>query len=110
VNNVSLIGSLVSEPELTVSADGRDMCVMQIAVPRRGAGGAPLPGVIYVDLIAFGDQARTCANELAVGLRIGVSGTLEREDSLGAWGPRRARWEVYAHQVEFLDSAVPPSG
>jgi single-stranded DNA-binding protein len=103
VNNVNLIGTLVSEPELTFEG-ARDVCVMQIEVPRRSGNGELQPGVIYVDVAAHGQQARLCASELSTGSRIGVSGTLEREDSLDSRGPRRSRWEVHANQIDFLDS------
>ena len=102
MNNVSLLGFLVSDPELTVDASGRDVCAMQVAVPRRTVSGDAEPGVIYVDVAAFGGQARLCASELAAGARIGVSGTLEREDDLDH-SPRRSRWEVHAYQVDLVD-------
>jgi single-stranded DNA-binding protein len=105
VNNVSLIGSLVSDPELGVGRGGRVECAMQIAVPRRASGGRREPGVVYVEVTVFDEQARACARDLVAGMRIGVSGTLEREDSLDSLGPRRSRWEVHAHQVELIDAA-----
>ena len=103
MNNVNLIGTLVNEPELSRDRDGRDVCSMQLAVQRRGPAGDPEPGVIYIDVTSYGQQARTCANELASGSRIGVAGRLERDDSLDARGPRRSRWEVHAYQVDLLD-------
>jgi single-strand DNA-binding protein len=102
VNNVSLIGALVQDPELTVERNGRQACFMRIEVPRRAGNGTLHPGVIYVDVTAFGQQAETCATGLVAGDRIGVSGTLERDDSLDSRGPRRSRWEVHAHQVDLL--------
>jgi single stranded DNA-binding protein len=109
VNNVNLIGSVVNDPELSVERDGRDACAIQVAVQRRGPAGDPEPGVIYIDVTAYGQQARSCATELAVGDRIGVAGRLERDDSLDSRGPRRSRWEVHAYQVDFLDQAAPQS-
>jgi single-strand DNA-binding protein len=104
VNNVNLIGSLVGDPELSLDRDGRDVCAMQLAVQRRGPSGEPEPGVIYVDVTAYGRQARTCAAELSAGQRVGIAGRLERDDSLDERGPRRSRWEVHAYQVDLLDS------
>jgi single stranded DNA-binding protein len=105
VNNVNLIGSLVGDPELSLDRDGRDVCAMQLAVQRRGPTGEPEPGVIYIDVIAYGDQARTCAQQLSAGQRVGVAGRLERDDSLDSRGPRRSRWEVHAYQVDMLDAS-----
>jgi single-stranded DNA-binding protein len=109
VNNVNLIGSVVNEPELSLERGGRDACAIQLAVQRRGPAGDPEPGVIYIDVMAYGRQARQCKSELAVGDRIGVAGRLERDDSLDARGPRRSRWEVHAYQVDFLDAASAPA-
>jgi single stranded DNA-binding protein len=108
VNNVNLIGSLVAEPELASDASGRDVCPMQIAVKRRGPTGEPEPGVIYVDVTTYGRLARTCAERLSTGHRVGVAGRLEREDSLDSRGPRRSRWEVHAYHVDLLDVPPPP--
>jgi single-strand DNA-binding protein len=105
VNNVNLIGSLVGDPELSSDSSGRDVCPLQIAVQRRGPTGDPEPGVIYVDVTVYGRLARTCAEQLAAGQRIGVAGRLERDDSLDSRGPRRSRWEVHAYQVDLLDAA-----
>ena len=102
MNNVSLIGKLVNDPELEFER-GREVCLMQIEVPRRQVNGELEPGVIYVDVTAHGQQARMCADRLGPGQRVGISGTLEREDSLDAFAPRRSRWEVHVHQVDFLD-------
>ena len=109
MNNVTLIGSVVNEPELSTERDGRDVCAIEVAVQRRGPTGDPEPGVIYIDVTAYGRQARQCKSELAAGDRIGVAGRLERDDSLDARGPRRSRWEVHAYQVDFLDATAPPA-
>jgi single-stranded DNA-binding protein len=108
MNNVSLVGRVVGDPELAFER-GRDVCFMQIEVPRRNSDGEFQPGVIYVDVAAHGQLARLCVSELAPGQRIGISGTLERDDSLDGRGPRRSRWEVLAHQIDFLDGE-PASG
>ena len=105
MNNVNLIGSLVSDPELSVDRRGRNVCFLQVEVPRRGVLGELQPGVIYVDVASYGSLAKTCASELQAGQRIGISGILERDDSLDSRGPRRSRWEIHAYQVDLLDLA-----
>ena len=107
MNNVNLIGSLVSDPELSVDRDGRDVCAIQLAVQRRGPAGEPEPGVIYIDVTAYGHKARACAEQLSAGQRIGVAGRLERDDSLESRGPRRSRWGVHAYQLDLIDSEPP---
>ena len=107
MNNVNLIGRLVSDPELSIDRSGRDVCFMQVEVPRRGVLGDLQPGVIYVDVTTHGSLAATCASQLQAGQRIGISGTLEREDSLDTRGPRRSRWEIHAYQVDVIDPPAP---
>jgi single-strand DNA-binding protein len=107
VNNVNLIGSVVNAPELSFDAGGRPVCALQLAVQRRGPTGEPEPGVIYVDVTAYERLARTCAEHVAEGQRVGVAGRLERDDSLDQRGPRRSRWEVHAYQLDLLDAVLP---
>jgi single-stranded DNA-binding protein len=109
VNNVNLIGAVIGDPSLSVDRDGRDVCAMQIAVQRRGPTGEPEPGVIYIDVTSYGENARLCANELTAGQRVGVAGRLERDDSLDSRGPRRSRWEVHAYHVDLIDAVHPPA-
>lgn len=99
MNHVNLIGSLVVEPELRRGREGHEECLLRIAVPRHSLHGEREPGLIYVDVTTFGKQARVCAEELAVGHRVAIAGTLERDDDLSGHGPRRSRWEVHAHQI-----------
>lgn len=53
---------------------------MRLAVQRRERGGEPEPGVVYVEVTTFGRDARECAERLAGGDRVGLSGRLEPED------------------------------
>jgi single-stranded DNA-binding protein len=102
VNVVSLIGTLASEPELRKNRAGIDECRMRLAVPRRSRDGRPAPGVVYVDVTTFGQEACECAERLSAGSRIGLSGRLavdaERSDEDG--------WEeshgVLIDQLDFL--------
>jgi single-stranded DNA-binding protein len=53
---------------------------MRLAVPQRSRDGRREPGVVYVDVTTFGDDARECADRLSVGNRIGLSGRLEDDE------------------------------
>src|SRR4051794_41406473 len=107
MNNVNLIGSVVNEPELSIERDGRDVCAIQLAVQRRGPTGDPEPGVIYIDVTAYGRRARQCKSELAVGDRIGVAAALGAPRPLGAPGPPRPRWGGHALQARLLAGPAP---
>jgi single stranded DNA-binding protein len=103
VNSVSLIGRLAEPPELRVSDDGEEACVMRLAVPRVARGGRREPGVVYVDVTSGGWQARELLQSLAVGARVAVTGRFELEEWTGPDGEHLARHEVQADQLELLD-------
>lgn len=50
---------------------------MRLAVPRYDRSGQREPGVVYVDVTTFGQQARECAGQLRQGSRVGLSGRLD---------------------------------
>ena len=109
VNSVNLIGMLVGEPALRVAVEGEEVCTMRVAVPRVGRSGMPEPGVVYVEVTTTGLRGRELADEVAEGMRIGVSGRLELDEWVTPAGERLSRFEVVADQLEVLD-ARPPSG
>ena len=80
MNSVSLVGQLTADPELRTNRGGTDECRMRLAVQRRVRGGQPEPGVVYIDVSTFGHEARECAERLAFGDRVGLSGRLEPEE------------------------------
>lgn len=54
---------------------------MTLAVGRRSRDGRRYPGVVYVDVTTFGDEARECAARLSQGSRLGLSGRLTDDPS-----------------------------
>lgn len=92
VNSVSLVGRLVTDPELRTNRAGVEECRMRLAVARRSRGGQLEPGVVYVDVTTFGHEARECARELSAGQQLGLSGRLEDEQG----------GHVLIDQVDFL--------
>jgi single-strand DNA-binding protein len=108
MNSVNLIGSLTEDPRLDVDPQGLDRCAMRIAVGRRARGGGAEPGVVYVDVLAFGAQALDCAERLVKGRRVGVSGLIDFDEWRDEGGERRARHDVVADSVNFLDPPPEP--
>lgn len=75
---------------------------MQIAVPRRDRSGRREPGVVYVDIRTFGDEARICATRLRTGSLIGLSGRLEADTYREPEGGRYTWRGVLADQLELI--------
>jgi single-stranded DNA-binding protein len=78
VNTVCVIGRIVGNPELGKNRAGDDACRMTLAVPRYQRSGTLEPGVVYLDVTTFGEDARIVA-QLHEGTSVGLSGRLDSD-------------------------------
>lgn len=92
VNTVALVGELARDPELRDNRAGIPECRMTLAVGRRSRDGRRYPGVVYLDVTTFGEDARECAERLAKGSRVGLAGRLTDDPS----------GHVLVDQLDFL--------
>lgn len=95
MNAVSLIGTLTADPDLQEPRSGSPCCTMRLAVPRRARDGRAEPGVVYIDVATFGEQARECGRRLKLGSRVGLAGRLDSDDPRESAGVR-------IDQLDFL--------
>jgi single-strand DNA-binding protein len=97
VNQVQLIGRLTRDVELRSTKGGKPVANMRLAVSRRDRDADP----VYVDVVAYQGLAETCAEHLAKGRQVAVSGRLDYQE----WeheGSKRSKHEVIAAEVDFL--------
>ncbi len=78
MNTVCVIGRLVGKPELRKTRGSEDACQITLAVPRYQRDGTAEPGVVYLDVTTFGEEARLVA-QLHEGTSIGLSGRLDSD-------------------------------
>jgi single-stranded DNA-binding protein len=95
MNAVSLTGTLTADPELQETRNSLPRCTMRLAVPRHARGGAREPGVVYVFVTTFGEDARECVRRLKNGSRVGLVGRLDSDD------PRESAG-VLIDQLDYL--------
>jgi single-strand DNA-binding protein len=98
MNDVSLIGRLTREPELVTTTNGTAIANLRVAVDRRGRS----DGAVFVSAKCFEGQARACAQRLAKGRQVAISGRLELEEWEAADGSKRSQLYVIAQSVQFL--------
>jgi single-strand DNA-binding protein len=98
MNDVSLIGRLTRDPELRTSPSGTDIATLRLAVDRRRRD----DGAVFVDVTCFEGQARACADHLAKGRQVAISGRLELDEWKADDGTNRSRLYVIAQSVQFL--------
>ena len=96
MNSVNLIGRLTRDPELRSMPDGdRSVCDLRIAVDN----GQNDP--TYIDVATFDKQADACAQYLAKGRQVAVTGRLIYREWEADDGSKRSRHSVIG-RVEFL--------
>ena len=100
MNSINLIGRLTRDPELR-GGDTKKVCKLRLAIPRRRKTGED-QGAVFVDVTAFDRQAELCAEYLAKGRQVAVSGRLEYGEYTDAENNPRSRHEVIADNVQFL--------
>jgi single-strand DNA-binding protein len=98
MNDVSLIGRLTREPELVTTTNGIAIANLRLALDRRGCTNGP----VFVSAKCFEVQARACAQHLAKGRQVAISGRLELDEWKAEDGSKRSQLYVIAQTVQFL--------
>ncbi len=110
MNNVTLIGRLVKDPEIRhLQGSGRTVCDFRLAVDKQlsrekraqfEASGKPTAD--FIRIVVWGRQAEICNTYLKKGLRVAIQGSISTstfEDN----GVRKYFTDVVARNVEFLE-------
>jgi single-strand DNA-binding protein len=95
---MSLIGRLTRDPEFITTDGGTDIATLRLAVDRRRRN----DGAAFLGVKCFERQARACADHLATGRQVAISGRLELDQWKAEDGTQRSRLYVIAQSVEFL--------
>jgi single-strand DNA-binding protein len=95
---MGLIGRLTRDPEHRTTRNGTDVATLRLAVDRRRRDA----GAVFVDITCFEGQARACADHLAKGRQVAISGRLELDQWKADDGTNRSRLYVIAQSVQFL--------
>lgn len=103
LNVVVLTGNLTRDPELRATTGGTEVCSMRLAVNgrRKNASGDWVDDPNFFDVTCFGKQAENCAQYLAKGRPVAVSGRLDWRE----WekdGNKRQAVQVIANDIQFL--------
>lgn len=102
MNKLIIIGNLTSDPEMATRGDV-SCCTFSVAVNRRVKAGAH-PEADYIRVTTWRGLADTCYNNLGKGRKVCVTGACRAYGWIDQNGEARARIELTADDVEFLDS------
>lgn len=103
INAVTITGNLTRDPELRpLGSSGYNVCELSIALNERVKQGEEwVDRVSYVDVSVFGGQGQACADHLAKGRPVAITGRL-RQDRWEKDGNKRSKLYVVANAVQFL--------
>lgn len=102
MNKFIIIGNLTRDPEMSNRAD-ISCCTFTVAVNRRVKAGAH-PEADYVRVTTWRGLADICHGSLTKGRKVCVTGNARAYGWIDQNGEARARIEMTADEVEFLDS------
>lgn len=112
VNKVMLLGNLTRDPELRYTPQGAAVCDFALALNRSYTNkqtGQRVEEVTFVDVVAWGRTAETCAEYLKKGRQVFVEGRLQQDRWESPDGKKMSKVKVTAEQVTFV-GARPAGG
>lgn len=101
MNNVSLIGRLVRDPELRYTTSQTAVGTFTIAVDRQKKENNG-PSADFIRISAFGKTAENCARYLSKGRQIAITGSIRTGSYKNKEGNTIYTTDVVARSVEFL--------
>jgi len=91
VNNVVLVGHLTADPVLRALPNGQSVCDLRLAVNDQR------DKPVFVDVATFGPGAEACAQYLAKGRAVAVTGRLTYREWETKDGNKRSKHQVVGH-------------
>lgn len=105
LNKVLIAGRLTRKPELRKTPNGIYVTDLLIALNREflTPGGEKQQEVCFVDVVVWGKQAESCAQQLDCSSAVFVEGRLQLDVWHAKDGEKRCKLRVAAERVQFLD-------
>jgi single-strand DNA-binding protein len=105
VNKITVIGNLGNEPEMRFTPSGRPVTSFRVATNWRYTTpeGERKEETEWFTVVAWGRLAEQCNQFLTKGRLVYIEGRLRMRTWEGQDGQRRARNEIVADRVKFLD-------
>ena len=111
VNKVILIGNLGKDPELRYTPSGQPTASFSLATTERwnDKNGQRQERTEWHNIVAWGKLAEQCNQFLTKGRLVYIEGRLRLRTWEGQDGKTRARNEIIAEKVKFLDRQGAPA-
>jgi single-strand DNA-binding protein len=105
VNKVMLLGNLTRDPELRYTPQGAAVCEFALAMNYNYTNkqtGQKVEEVSFIDIVAWGRTAETCAEYLKKGRQVFVEGRLKQDRWESPDGKKMSKVRVIAENVTFI--------
>lgn len=105
MNNINLIGRLTKDPELKyIQGTGNAVARFTIAVDRGFTKKDGTKETDFINIEAWNKSAENCANYIAKGSLVGVTGSLRIENYKDQQGEYKSFTKVLANNIQFLNA------
>ena len=104
MNKVFLIGRLTRDPELRYTASNIATATFTLAVDRTFTNQDGEREADFINIVVWRKQAENCHNYLSKGSQVAIEGSIRTRNYEGQDGKRVYVTEVFADNVQFLDS------
>ena len=107
VNQVILVGNLGRDPELRFTPNGQPVCSFSVATSDSWTdkNGQKQERTEWHRIVVWGKQGELCAQYLAKGRMVYVSGRIQSREWDDKEGQKRTTVEIIADRIQFLGGA-----
>lgn len=102
MNQLTIIGNAVKDPELRTTPTGKTVCTFTVAVNRRKANPDGSHDADFFRVSAWDGNGENCAKYVTKGKKVCVVGAVSVNAFTNSKGEASATLEVNAKEVEFL--------
>ena len=109
-NRVIVMGNLTKDPELKRNPSGTAICTLRLAISEsyRNKEGERIERPVYVDVVAWNQQAEFCNQHLAKGSPILVEGRLQYDEWKTPENEMRSKLRIVASRVQLVGGHTAP--
>lgn len=101
LNNISIMGRLVKDPELRKTTTGKSVCSFTIANDRP-YGGADNKETDFIDVVAWNSTAEFVEKNFHKGKTIIITGRLQSRTYKDREGRNVKTWDIVASTADFV--------
>lgn len=108
VNNVTLMGRLVKDPEIRYTTDGKAIARFTLAVDRRFVKQGEQRQADFINIVAFRQTAEFVGKYFVKGQLVAVVGSIQTRSWDGDDGQKQYATEVIVNEVHFCGDKREP--